>query len=583
MKRAALVWCLALNLAGGAPAGARQAPQGGAAPAGAFGESVDVDLVSIEVFVFDREGHSVRGLKQQDFKVTDDGKPVEISHFVAMEETPAPRARQGPAATAPPPSPASGQPAAPPQASNEQRLDLAVLVDNLTLVPASRNRVLQAVRAFLSSHLSSRDRVLVASYDRSLRIVQEPTTDRQAALAAIDEVTKGSAGGFERDTDLRQIDRKIAQAAAGGRDAPYLRTQAYDDIRSYAQKSFDETRAALETLTRFVDGLSGLPGRKALLYLSGGIDLHPGQAMYDTYRSQFSSNTVSRADLARGGGTALESRELDVTPLLRRVAEHANASRVTFYTLSAEEDISGRGAETATATNWSLNAGTEKMNRQESLRRLADDTGGTAGLDLNNPSSFLAQMQSDLESYYSLGYPSPHPHDGKLHKVKIATRDGSLRLRHREQYLDRTGSEHIRDLTVSTLLFGVQDNPLGLAVNLLAERPDRKGQVELDLLVKVPMSRVVLLPRRGSHDGQLTIYVASRGRDGRTSDVSKIEVPVRVPEQQWQAAASQVVAYRARVRVRAEETDLAIGLRDELGKAESTLRVKYVPTGTARK
>ena len=49
----------------------------------AFAESVDVDVVQINAVVTDDGGRFVRGLKQSDFVVEEDGKPQRLTHFAA--------------------------------------------------------------------------------------------------------------------------------------------------------------------------------------------------------------------------------------------------------------------------------------------------------------------------------------------------------------------------------------------------------------------------------------------------------------------------------------------------------------------
>lgn len=46
-------------------------------------EAVDVDVVQITAVVTDANGRFVRGLKQSDFRVSEDGKPQKITHFAA--------------------------------------------------------------------------------------------------------------------------------------------------------------------------------------------------------------------------------------------------------------------------------------------------------------------------------------------------------------------------------------------------------------------------------------------------------------------------------------------------------------------
>ena len=63
-------------------AGAQETPP--VVTGASFGDSVDVTVVNVEIYVRDREGNPVRGLTADDFRVEQDGEPKPISNFAAM-------------------------------------------------------------------------------------------------------------------------------------------------------------------------------------------------------------------------------------------------------------------------------------------------------------------------------------------------------------------------------------------------------------------------------------------------------------------------------------------------------------------
>ena len=50
-----------------------------------FVERIDVNIVNVEVFVTDSQGRHVFGLTKDDFEITEDGRPVEITNFFTVE------------------------------------------------------------------------------------------------------------------------------------------------------------------------------------------------------------------------------------------------------------------------------------------------------------------------------------------------------------------------------------------------------------------------------------------------------------------------------------------------------------------
>ena len=60
-----------------------------------FGESVEVNIVNVEVFVADKDGKPVSGLRRGDFELREDGKAMSITNFEAFRQTPEPAAGPG--------------------------------------------------------------------------------------------------------------------------------------------------------------------------------------------------------------------------------------------------------------------------------------------------------------------------------------------------------------------------------------------------------------------------------------------------------------------------------------------------------
>src|SRR5437588_10930651 len=54
---------------------------------GKFGSQVDVNVVNVEVYVTDANGKRVDGLQRGDFTLLEDGKPMQIVNFDAVDRT----------------------------------------------------------------------------------------------------------------------------------------------------------------------------------------------------------------------------------------------------------------------------------------------------------------------------------------------------------------------------------------------------------------------------------------------------------------------------------------------------------------
>ena len=94
-----------------------------------FGETVEVNVVNIDVYAVDKDGHRVTGLGKNDFELLEDGKKVVVSNFEAVEAGPSRPAASAPAA--------SGGPAATPVSGPRDDLSLVVYFDDFNIRPAT--------------------------------------------------------------------------------------------------------------------------------------------------------------------------------------------------------------------------------------------------------------------------------------------------------------------------------------------------------------------------------------------------------------------------------------------------------------
>lgn len=552
-------------------------------PLSTFFEAVDVNLVNLEVYVTD-DGQPVEGLTRDDFEVLVDGAPVEITNFYAGSGV-----RGGPAATEAPGPPAettrSAAPAESADVPPEQRVNLVVFIDNENISPLNRNRVIAKVKDSLFQELGSADRVVLVSYDGTVNVRQFPTADPAKLAAALDEMATGSASGVHSQLDRADLLRQMHQIGlegdaqvpgqglgGGGGEADWSGVRS--QMRTYAQRQYDRTARTVGTMASFVDSLSGLEGRKALVYVSDGLSLHPGETLFQAFRR---TNPPPEYQI-----NLSEERDYDATPLFERLGRDANASRVTFYTILA----AGRGPQTLTpaerpafvnlddATNlgrvWDegLEA-LETANFRGSLQILADATGGRATLAANDFDSAIGDLKQDFDNYYSLGFLAGELR-GEDHEVKVRVRNGDWKVRHRESFRRKSADQEMESATRSALLFDTAENELGVRVEFGASQEAKKGRYLLPVIVKFPISKLVLLPGESFHEGKVSIYVAAQAGNGHFSPVQKMPAPVRIPNEELLTAMGQVAGYRMTLLLEPGEHQVAVTVRDELAKVEST-------------
>lgn len=572
-----------LLLAGPLPAVA----QGDPATEPTFYETVDVQIVNVDVVVTDADGNPVLGLGPEDFELLEDGKPVEITNFYAYQG-----GREAGSAAAP-----ELEPVAEKARPADQRLHLMIFIDNFNLTPQGRNRLLERVKDFVEIQGRNADRFTVVSYDGDLDIDLEPTENVEEVLDALDRTMRKTAGGAMTQLELRRLIQELQSAGDFGGGTGSLgdtgaglrqdtseedARAAFSAIRLYTQARYNEARRTVEHAKEFVDSLTSLDGRKALLYVSDGISLSPGAALLQAWENRF-------AEQAGTAGSAADILNFDTATLVRELAEYASANRVTFYTISSgDAGLSSSDAEIGLTSN-NLNvrgggriwhAGMESIqaaNQQGSLQMMAETTGGLTAHTLSAVDSMLDRMYRDLDSYYSLAYSPERQRDGKLHRIEVKVKGAGLVARHRQGYRAKTVEAEMSDRTKSALLLGEGANPLGVEIDFGRESEQEQNRYMVPVIVKIPMGRIVLLPRDEFHEGRLTIFLGARDEKGRSSPIQKTDVPIRIPNDQVVAALSQVGGYGLNVLMRSGPHRVAVTVRDELGNTQSSVASEFTP------
>lgn len=520
--------------------------------AGFVGESVSVNVVNVDVYVTDKKGTRVTGLTRDDFEILEDGRPMAITNFFAMEGGKVASVPAPPAASSPGSEPAAPEVAASLPPAEDQRLVLIVYVDNFNLRPFNRNRVLRDLRVFLNTKLQRDDLIMLVSYDRSVHIRQPLTSDPALVNAQLVELEKISAQGTHADSERRDALRRIEEST----DV----SSALSAARSYAESQFNDLAFSIDALRDIVNGLAGMPGRKAVLYVSDGLQMIVGQDVYYAVQEKYKDTT---------GLT--QSFDYDTSRRFRELTSTANANRVTFYTLDAAglRSYSSISAENQTPGQGVFIDQIQIQNVQSSIRMMADETGGKALINTNNFLPGLERIADDFRSYYSLGYSPPHSGDGRYHEIKVKLKRKGLEIRHREGYRDKAPDTQMNDGTLAALNFPFQSNPLGVDIDFGTPTRRADGFFVVPVDVRIPLGKLVLVPRETESEAAARVFVAAQDSQGGVSEVQQAVVPIRVPNDQVATISRKYYTYSLSLLMRPGEQKVAVGLRDDIANTTS--------------
>jgi VWFA-related protein len=363
-----------------------------------------VSLVRVSVVVRDKSGALVRGLKREDFTITEDDKPQTIEAFefedLPTEHAPEPEepAPAPPILKAAPPSAASPRPAQTTATSEPGGLGghrlVVLLFDTNGMEPDQLQRSVQSAGTYVDDRMTASDLVAVASIGTGLQVLQDFTSDRTALKRALDRAGGGSDAG---DTGADPTSDAASDADAFAADTSEL------DLFN-----IDQRLRAIEDLSK---ALAPVVQKKSVIYFSSGMS-------------------------GVGADNQVE---------LRAAIDRAVKANLSVYPVDArglDAVVPGgdaRQASTSTTDVYSGRAMTKQFDQQiasqDTLASLAADTGGHAFFDTNDFKGVFDRVVQDSSAYYVLGFASTNPaKDGKFRRVKVKVNLPDLRVEHRSGY-----------------------------------------------------------------------------------------------------------------------------------------------------
>jgi VWFA-related protein len=559
-----------------------------------FFDTVDVRVVNVEVIVTERDGPPVTGLTRQDFEVFEDGNAVEISNFfvvegreVARQEEVGPTSEREDLLVEP----------------QTRRLNLVVFVDNLNMQPQNRNAVFVELKNYIRERLDPHDRLMIVTMGEGIEVVQPFSNDPEALVATLERLEKDTGSLRRADTEVQILLRNIQRAAIsqnpalgggltppdmGWEQAAFNADRLARDASLLAEVRYRNVRSTVSALTHFCNSLAGMPGRKALLYVSDGLPLRPADSLAQAWLNKFEGWVQEQQVTAVRGSlrdmiSLSSSSRYDASNEFDRLVDHASASQVVFYpisnarglrTSSISAEHQGSGTTTGAGAFSADVAALETLSQEGSLLQMAEGTGGVAFSRTTNVEGLLQRVARDFDTFYSLGYAPPHGDDGEIHKIDVRLKGDhrELVVRHLSAHRERDPIEHLADLTLSALQHGMIDNVLEVQLQPDATEPTKGKRHLVRIMVKIPFQNLLLLPDRESHVGQVSLVIVVRDEaTGGVSEPQRVDLPIEVPNAQILQIARQAVAYPLQLEVKEGKKRITVGVRDLLARIDSTV------------
>ncbi|MBK5256678.1 MAG: VWA domain-containing protein [Vicinamibacteria bacterium] len=344
-------------------------------------------MIRLDVSVVDGGGRPIRGLVAENFSILENGKPVEVSVFEAIEDgslaTMAASEDGGPASLA---VLAQG----PLSHSPGQRI--VIVADPSDLTPMQLARVREATSDFIAKQAKDGD--IVRMINLATREVWEGRIpDDRLRLASIGKVMSRRRSPFFRP------------GGAGESLGEQIEFDMEDDVngayteslrRERFQSRFARTGELLSLFDEILIQLAAIPGRKSLILISDGF---PQLRLMD--------------------------ERLERTAHLAREAQAA-IHFIDAYGLDGLLPEPGQKMESIFDKAWNRSGGSQD---------LAQATGGFVSRFANVLTSAVSRAAEEARSYYIVGYAPTRRDDGKFRSVKVRVDREDATVRTKKGYI----------------------------------------------------------------------------------------------------------------------------------------------------
>jgi len=550
---------------------------------------VTTRLVMVDVIAVDKSGKPVTDLKAEDFVLEEGGKKQKISVF-GLQNPPA-------AAAATPALPAGVY-------SNRPETQIApgpvtiLLIDGLNSPFQNQAFVRQKLIEYVKTQHQPGQRIAVLALGNGLFKLQGFTSDPGLLRAALENYRPAQV----RETAASQIEQRVTSVPAaniGLRGATgEARVNSLISTLSFFENEQEvlaldvRIRTTLESLRAISRMVSGMPGRKNLVWVSARFpfSLTPEDASVTFTPTRANDPTAPPPTPQENTQFAYQQqvRQGEVENIRRTAALLAD-SQVAVYPVDARgligaqqlADASRSGLNQAGLLRMGQEFGTQVSNMNASItsnqgvmQDLAQQTGGKPYYNRNDIDNAVAIATGDGGTYYNIGYyPDKKKFDGSFRKIKVTVTRPNVELRYRRGYyaVDPTKVDaKQRDAEMNTMLlrdsgdatlvtFDVQVTPANNKVTVHFLVPARSFSTQ-----ESPEGRMV----------NLDFFLAAVTRDGGKVVVNTGQtVNQPLTPEQFAQVQQQGLVVPVEAAVPAGELELRLAVRDNRTGYFGTLNV----------
>jgi VWFA-related protein len=552
---------ISVSAAGGVPDGPVNTPQPQQSD---FQLKLTSRLVDVGIVAWDKKGHPVKDLKQEDFEVYDNGRKQDLRFFTQFSsEAPAAAPDAGPNRSF-----SNRAPDATTATSNGAGATV-LLIDEAHIAWPDMANAKREILKFLGTVALSERVGIYTMTAIGFGVLQEITTDhaqivekltkwmptaRSLALAQEEETrNRQSFDEVHSVADLNSVNGNFTQVPDGMQTVdPLLRTMGSNP-----------GRASLIILRMVARHLSAVTGHKNLVWVSS-----------DNVFADWQSNQVS-----------IDKTPKEVESFAQHAQEAMNDAHVAVYPMDVSQletsavgaDIRTRNVELnqAAADTASLGGGTVSRNQtngrntaemqqdihpiQGPIRMVADATGGRIIRRAGDLAAALTGVVEDGHATFIVSFSPQGPADDQYHNitVKLSGKRHGLTLRYRTSYLYSKEPVSMKDRFQQAVWRPQDVSEIAVSADATPRSPG--AGIKLDIMA----ADLGLQQRGGLWMDKLDIFMIQRDDAGIRAQVEGQTLGLRLKPATYQTLLSSGVPFECAVQMHPGMASLRVLVVDE--------------------
>jgi VWFA-related protein len=456
-------------------------------------------LVQVPVVVTSKSGDHIRGLKKEYFHLFENGKEQKVSTFEEIVST---NAKFPAVATKP------GEFSNLALSDEQPRTVTVIALDTVNTPFLDQYTGRRELVKYLASSLDSGNVLaLMIITSHGLKIVQGLSGDSTHLMQLLkkDGGELPALQGVDMDTQAAATqDISVFSPVVSGSD-PDAAMNAFLQHGDALIAQFQQQNAIETTLNAFLGiawSLSGVPGRKSLIWATGGFpfSISTPSAVPGGYLSTLYERTMEALTAAQ-----ISVYPVDVRGLVNISSVDARQSRA----------LSGSGrSQQITSRSWL------QQNTLDTLNEFADMTGGKAFYNTNDLASSFKRAADDASSYYLAGYYLDiHNNHAGWRQLKVKVDKPDIEVRARKGFFVTNATIHAELTRNSDLSYALTSPIEGTGVPLTVKWLGNSGdgaKKSAQFFIHLPANSVSIEASEGQSHVNFDYVAAAFANDSKT-------------------------------------------------------------------